>query len=105
MRQLGIAVSYIVSLLYVLLIVWPALYCIRHSCSGSDLDGFMPAFLFTPVGGIATAFALRDATRQIRRGSSWSGLFWFLAAIFVIVLAAIAVLAAIVIFVTAFHRR
>ena len=73
-------------------------------CSGPDLDGFMPAFMFTPVGGIATVFALRHALRQIRSGGSLIWLFRSLAAIFAIVLAAIAAFVVIGIYMTATHR-
>ncbi|HEX4077338.1 MAG TPA: hypothetical protein VHX61_00480 [Rhizomicrobium sp.] len=104
MRKLGIAVSYIISIMYILLLLMPAFYCIQHECRGPDLDGFMPAVLFIPVGGIATAYSLRHAVRKIRRGGSWSWLFWSLAAIFVLVLAAIALFVAIMIYMTAFHH-
>jgi hypothetical protein len=103
-RKLGIAVSYIISIMYILLLLMPAFYCIQHECRGPDLDGFMPAVLFIPVGGIATAYSLRHAVRKIRRGGSWSWLFWSLAAIFVLVLAAIALFVAIMIYMTAFHH-
>lgn len=104
MRKLAIVIFYLISIGYVVLIVTPALYCIQNTCSGPDLDGFMPAFAFTPFGGIATIFSLRHATREIRRGGSWSWAFWFLTIVFVIVLAGIAALVAIGIYMTAIHR-
>jgi hypothetical protein len=104
MRKIGIAVSYAIAIAYLCLILMPAEYSIQHQCSGPDYDGFMPAFLFIPLGGVATAFALRDAAGRIRRGTSWSPVIWPLAVLFGVVLAAIAVLVAIVIYMTAFHR-
>jgi hypothetical protein len=99
-----IAVVYVISIVYILLLLLPAFYCIQHTCSGPDLDGFMPAFLFTPIGEIATAFSLRHAIREIRRGGSWSWMFGLLAAIFALVVAAIVVGVAIMIYMTAFHH-
>ena len=104
MQRLGVAVSYIISITYIFLILMPIQYCIQHICSGPDWDGFMPAFLFIPAGGIATAFSLWHAVRQIRSGHAWSWAFGPLAVVFAIVLAAIAIFVAIMIYMMAFHR-
>lgn len=38
------------ALFYIFLIAWPLEYCLSRKCSGPDLDGFMPAFLFSIIG-------------------------------------------------------
>jgi hypothetical protein len=104
LRKIGLAVAYFVAGVYVLSIVLPALYCLQHGCTGPELDGFMPAFMFTPAGTIATVFALRHSIQQIRKKQPWSWAFWPLAVIFVAVLAGVAALLAIGIYQTAFRR-
>ena len=104
LRRLGLTASYFIAIIYILLIVWPALYCYQHGCHGPELDGFMPAFFLTPLAGIATAFSLANAIQNIRKGQSWSWLFWPLAIIFSIVLLGVIVLIALVVYYTAFHR-
>ena len=105
LRRLGLGISYFVAIVYVVLILWPGLYCYQHGCKGpGELDAFMPAFLFTPAGAIATAFALGNAIQHIRKRQSWSWVFWPLAVIFAIVLLGIITFVAWVVYQTAFHR-
>jgi hypothetical protein len=105
LRKLGLAVSYFVAVVYILSILWPSVYCLQHGCSGPDLDAFMPAFLFTPLGGIATAFSLHNAIQNIRRKDSRSWLFWPLAVVFAIVLLGVIVLIALFVFYTVLGNR
>jgi hypothetical protein len=104
LRKLGLAVSYFIASVYILSILLPSVYCLRHGCRGPELDAFMPAFMLTPVGAITTAFSLRNAIQQIRKRRSWSWVFWPLAIIFAIVLLGTIVFIAWVIYETAFHR-
>ena len=59
LRRIGLAISYFIAILYILSILWPSYYCLRHGCKGpGELDAFMPAFALIPIGGIATAFCI-----------------------------------------------
>ena len=102
--RLGLGISYFIAIVYVLSILLPCLYCYQHVCTGPDLDGFMPAFFFTPAGAIATAFSLHNAIQHIRKGHSWSWVFWPLAIIFAIVLVGVIALVTWVVYETTFHR-
>jgi hypothetical protein len=105
LRKLGLAISYFIASIYVLSIVLPSVYCLRHGCRGpGEGDAFMPAFFFTPLGAIAIAFSLHNAIQQIRKRQSWSWVFWPLAIIFAIVLLGVIALIALLIYYTAFHR-
>jgi hypothetical protein len=105
LRRLGLAISYFVAIVYILLILLPAVYCFQHGCKGpGELDAFMPAFALTPLGAITTAFSLRDAIQRIRKRQSWSWLFWPLAIIFAIVLLGVIALIGLVVYHTAVHR-
>ena len=105
LRRLGLAISYFIAIVYILSILLPSLYCFRHGCRGpGELDAFMPAFLLTPVGTIATAFSLHNAMGHIRKRHSWSWVFWPLAIIFAIVLLGATAFMAWVIYKTAVHR-
>ena len=105
LRKIGLAISYFIAIVYVLSILLPSIYCLRHGCRGpGELDAFMPAFGLTPLGAIATAFSLYNAIQHIRKRQSWSWVFWPLAIIFAIVLLGVIALIAIVIYYTAFHR-
>jgi hypothetical protein len=106
LRKLGLAISYFIAIAYILLILWPLLYCYQHQwCKGpGELDAFMPAFMLTPLGAIATAFSLHNAIQQIRKRQSWSWVFWPLAIIFTIVLLGVTALIALGIYYTASHR-
>lgn len=98
-RRLGLTIAYFVAVVYIIWIVCPALYCYQHGCrAGGEGDIFMPAFFLTPVGAIATAFAFRNAIQNIRKGHTWSWLFWPLAVVFGIVLAAVIVFIAIMVY-------
>jgi hypothetical protein len=104
-RKLALAISYFITSLYILLIVWPSIYCWQHGCKGADLDGFMPAFFLGPWGAVATAFSLNNAIKQTRKKQSWSWVFWPLAIIFAVVLLATIAFFAWVIYETAVHRK
>ena len=104
LRKLGLGISYFIAIVYFLSIVLPSIYCLRHGCRGPDLDAFMPAFMLTPVGGIATAFSLHNAIQHIRRRQSWARVFWPLAIIFAIVLLGVITLIALLIYHTVFRR-
>jgi hypothetical protein len=105
LRKLGLAISYFIAIIYVLSIVLPSYYCLRHGCRGpGELDAFMPAFGLTPFGAIATAFSLHNAIEHIRKRQSSSWAFWPLAIVFAIVLLGVIALIVLVIYYTAFHR-
>jgi len=105
LRKLGLAISYFVATVYILSILLPSIYCLRHGCRGpGELDAFMPAFLLGPWSAVATAFSLRNAIQHIKRRHSWSWVFWPLAIIFAIVLLGTIAFFAWVIYETAFHR-
>jgi hypothetical protein len=65
----------------------------------------MPAFALIPIGGIATAFSLRNAIQHIRKRQPLSWVFWSAAIVFAIVLLGTLAFIAILIYFTAFHRR
>ncbi|MGA2697258.1 MAG: hypothetical protein ABSE92_14440 [Terriglobales bacterium] len=105
LSKIGLAIAYFMAAVYFLSILLPSIYCLQHGCKGpGELDAFMPAFMLTPVGGIATAFSLRNAIQQIKKRHSWSWLFWLLAIIFAIVLLGIAGLIALFVYYTARHH-
>ena len=105
LRKLGLAISYFVAIVYILLIVLPSVYCLRHGCRGpGELDAFMPAFMLGPWGAVASAFSLHNAIQHIRKRHSWSWAFWPLAIIFAIVLLGTIAFFAWVIYETATHR-
>jgi hypothetical protein len=73
LRKLGLAISYFIATVFILSILLPSIYCLRHGCRGpGELDAFMPAFALFPFGAIATAFSLRNAIQQIRKRQPWS---------------------------------
>ena len=104
LRRVGLAISYVITTGYIFSILLPSLYCFSHGCRGpGELDAFMPAFLLTPPGAIATAFSLNNAIQNIRkRQSSW--VFWPLAIIFSTVLLGVIALVGFMIYHTAFRR-
>jgi|SRR5580658_5866205 len=105
LRKLGLAISYFIASVYILSILLPSLYCLRHGCRGpGELDAFLPAFALFPFGAIATGFSLRNAIQRIRKRQSWSWVFWPLAIIFAIVLLGTIVFIAWAVYETAFHR-
>jgi hypothetical protein len=104
LRKLGLAISYFIAIVYVLSILLPSIYCLRHGCRGPEGDAFMPAFFLTPIGTIATACSLNNVIRQIRKRQSWSWVFWPLAIIFTIVLLGAIAFIALLIYHLTFHR-
>jgi hypothetical protein len=105
LRKLGLAISYFIAIVYVLSILWPCLYCLRHGCRGPEGDAFMPAFFLIPVGLIATALTLLHAIQQIRKRQSWSWVFWPLTIIFAIVLLGTIAFVAMMTYELATHHR
>jgi hypothetical protein len=105
LRRLGLAISYLIAIGYIFSILMPSFYCFSHGCKGpGELDAFMPAFLFTPLGAIATAFSLNNSIQCIRkRESPW--VFWPPAIVFSAVLLGVIALIAAIIYQTALHRR
>jgi hypothetical protein len=95
LRKLGLGISYFFALAYIVSFVVPfslLLECVRlhglEHCQGNGLDAFLPAAALTPFGSMGSAFALRNSIQNIKkRQSLW--LFWPLAIIFAIVLAAV----------------
>lgn len=105
LRKLGLAISYFIAIVFVLSILLPSIYCLRHGCRGpGELDAFLPAFALIPFGAVAAAVSLRNAIQQIRKRQSWSRVFWPLAFVFSIVLLGITAFIAWVAYETAFHR-
>ncbi|HLY40732.1 MAG TPA: hypothetical protein VKR52_05930 [Terracidiphilus sp.] len=102
-RRVGLAICYFVAGVYVLSILLPAVYCLRHGCKGPDGDAFMPAFFFTPVGAFATALCLYHSIQSIRR-KSWPGLFWPLTILFSVVLLGVAALIVLFVVEMTLHR-
>jgi hypothetical protein len=106
LRRLGVAIAYFITIVYLLLILLPSLYCYRTGCKGpGELDAFMPAFFLVPLGGIATAFSLRNAIQHIRKRGSWSWFFWPAAIVFATLLLATIAFIGILVYYTAFRRR
>jgi hypothetical protein len=103
--KLGLGLLYFVAIVYILSILLPSVYCLRHGCRGPEGDAFMPAFFLTPLGAIATAICLFHAIQQIRKRQSWSWVFWPLAIIFAIVLLGAITFIALLIYHLTFHRR
>jgi hypothetical protein len=104
LHRLGLAISYLVAIVYILSIVLPSAYCLRHGCKGpGELDAFMPAFMFTPLGAVCTVFSLRNSIQHIRK-KSWPWAFWPLAVIFAIVLLGVTALVIWIVYETAIHR-
>ena len=104
LRKLGLAISYFIAIVYILSILLPSIYCLRHGCRGPEGDAFMPAFFLTPYGAIATVISLYNAIQHIRKRQPWSWVFWPLAIIFAIVLLGVIALIALGIYYTAFRR-
>jgi hypothetical protein len=104
LRKLALATFYVIAIAYIFSILLPAFYCFSHGCKGpGELDAFMPAFMLTPLGALATVVALLHAVQRIKNGQSpW--LFWPLAIVFSIVLLGVLVLVAVIIVHTALHR-
>ncbi len=106
LRRIGLAISYFIAILYIVSILWPSYYCLRHGCKGpGELDAFMPAFALIPIGGIATVFALLHSIQQVKKRQSWSWAFWLAAIAFAIVLLGTFAFIALLIYFTAIHRR
>ena len=107
LRKLGLTISYLIAVIYILLILLPSIYCLQHhGCRGpGEGDAFMPAFFLAPLGTIATAFSLHNVVQNIRKRRSWSWAFWPPAIIFAIVLLGTIAFIAFLIYQIAFHRH
>jgi hypothetical protein len=105
LRKVGLEISYFIAIVYFFSILLPAVYCLQHGFKGpGELDAFMPAFMLTPLGAIATAFSLHNAVQQIRKNQSSSWIFWPLAIVFAIVILGVIAFIALMIYETAIHR-
>jgi hypothetical protein len=105
LRKIALAIAYFIAIVYILLILLPSVYCLRHGCKGpAELDAFMPAFMLGPVGTISTAFTLFHSIQEIRKRQSWSWVFWPLAIIFTMVLLGTIAFVGWMIYQTAVHR-
>lgn len=103
LRRIGLTIAYFTAIVYILSVLLPSEYCLRHRCNGPDLDAFMPAFFLTPIGAFGTAFSLHNSIQNIRKRSHvWA--FWPLAILFAIVLLAIVALIVLGILQIATHR-
>src|ERR1700689_3038388 len=104
-RKVGLGILYFIAILYLLMILLPTVYCLRHGCRGpGEGDAFMPAFMLIPIGSIATTFCLRNAILHIRARHSLSWLYWPLAIIFGIFLAGSVGFILLLIFMLKFHH-
>jgi len=49
-------IAYVIAGLWMFSILWAGEYCLSHGCSGpngNNIDGFLPAVAFAPVGAPA----------------------------------------------------
>jgi hypothetical protein len=64
-------VVFSLAFIWVLLILYPLAYCVEHGCSGpvggQNIDGFLPAVGFTPVGAPALIWSLFVLIRRLWR--------------------------------------
>jgi hypothetical protein len=55
--------------IWLLLLIYPSGYCMEHGCSGpvggQNIDGFIPAFAFAPIGVPALLWSLYVLVRRI----------------------------------------
>jgi hypothetical protein len=58
--------------IWLLLIIYPSGYCLKYGCSGpvggQNIDGFIPAFGFAPIGAPALLWSLYVFVKRIWRG-------------------------------------
>jgi hypothetical protein len=103
-RRVALVILYFVAIVYVLSILFPSVYCLRHGCKGPEGDAFMPAFFLTPFGALAAGLSLHNSIQQIRKRQSWSWVFWPLAIVFATVLLGAIAFIVMLIYALAFHR-
>jgi len=49
LRRLGLAISYVITIVYIFSIVMPSLYCFRHGCRGpGEGDALCPPSFLPP---------------------------------------------------------
>jgi len=57
------------AVIWLLLLIYPTTYCLQNGCSGpaggQNIDGFLPAFGFAPVGLPALLWSLYILLRRI----------------------------------------
>jgi hypothetical protein len=65
-------IAFVIAVLWVLLVLSAAEYCLVHGCSGpngNNIDGFLPAFALAPIGAPALIWSfvilLRWAGRKL----------------------------------------
>jgi hypothetical protein len=54
-------IAFVIAGVWVFSILWALQYCQIHGCSGpngNNIDGFLPAFAFAPIGGPAFLWSL-----------------------------------------------
>jgi len=60
------------AVIWLLLLIYPTSYCLEHGCSGpvggQNIDGFLPAFGFAPIGGPALLWSLYALVKRIWPG-------------------------------------
>lgn len=63
--------AFAAAVIWLLLLVYPADYCLEHGCSGpsggQNIDGFLPAFGFAPIGAPALLWSLFILVKRIWR--------------------------------------
>lgn len=71
-KKKGSALRYVVFALagiWLLLLIYPTTYCLQHGCSGpvggQNIDGFLPAFGFAPIGGPALLWSLYVLVKRL----------------------------------------
>ena len=85
LRRLGLAISYVFTIVYIFSILLPSLYCFRNGCRGpGEVDAFMPHLPLYSPRSITAAVSFNNAIQHIRKGQ-WFWVFWPLAIIFSVV--------------------
>jgi hypothetical protein len=97
--QTGSGSFVLVAIVYILSILLPAAYCLRHGCQGPELDAFMPAFFLVPAGAIAAGFSLGNAIQHSKKETGWP-----VAVIFSVVLVATILFTGWIVYHTALRR-
>jgi len=64
--------AFAAAVIWLLLLIYPADYCLQHGCSGpvggQNIDGFLPAFGFAPIGGPALLWSLYVLVKRVWPG-------------------------------------
>lgn len=55
--------------IWLLLLIYPSGYCLKYGCygpvGGQNIDGFLPAFAFAPIGGPALLWSLYALVKRL----------------------------------------